>query len=95
MFKCLIPLALKKSGSTGILILPFCSLARFGPLPGENQVKSIGVNFDVICLTRTALGQRDFKDRSQVILKSKINYFMTNWKVIIKLLTIRSRVNIR
>ena len=95
MLKCLTPLALKKSGNTGILIIPFCSIARFGYLSGENEVKYIGVNLDGICLTRTALGQRDFKDRSQVILKSKINYFMANWKVIIELLTIRSHVNIR
>ena len=31
MFKCLTPLAWNKSGSTGILILPYWSLNRFGP----------------------------------------------------------------
>ena len=71
MLKCLTPLALKRSGSTGILSLPFCSLARFGPLPGENQVKSIGVNLDVICLTRTALGQRVLRIVHRLFLKVK------------------------
>ena len=41
MFKCLTTVALNKSGSTGILILPCWSLARLGPLPFENQIKSI------------------------------------------------------
>ena len=61
MFKCLTPLALNKSGSTGILILPDWSLARFGFLPFENQIKSIGVMLDLIYLTSTAFGQRDFE----------------------------------
>ena len=61
MFKCLTPSALNKSGKTGILILPCWSLAKFGPLPFENQIKSIGIIMDVIYLTSTALGQRDFE----------------------------------
>ena len=33
-----------------------------GLLPFENQIKSIGIILDVIYLTSTALGQRDFED---------------------------------
>ena len=59
-------------------------------LPFESQIKSIGIILDVIYLTRTALGQRDFEgsftgsniwfiDSGYVaIFKSKMNYFMTN-----------------
>ena len=32
-----------------------------GLLPFENQIKSIDIILDVIYLTRTALGQRDFE----------------------------------
>ena len=61
MFKCLTPLALNKSGSTKILILPYWSLARFGPFVILNQIKSIGIIVNVICLTSTAFGKRDFE----------------------------------
>ena len=62
MFKCLTPLAWNKSGSTGVLILPYWSLIDLGFLPFENQIKSIGIILDVIYLTSAALGQRDFED---------------------------------
>ena len=61
MFNCLTHLPLNKSGRTGILILPYWSLAGFGHLPFENQIKSIGIILDVIYLTSIALGQRDFE----------------------------------
>ena len=50
IFKCLTPLAWNKSGSTGVLILPYWSLIDLGLLPFENQIKSIGIILDVIYL---------------------------------------------
>ena len=61
MFKCLTSLALNKSGSNAILILRYWSSARFGLLPFQNQIKSIGIILNVIYLMSTALGQRDFE----------------------------------
>ena len=62
MFKCLTPLALRKSGSTGILILPLWSLAKFGPLPFENQIESVIIIMYVMYLTSAA--REIFKDCS-------------------------------
>ena len=58
MFKCLTSLAWNNFGSTGILILPYWT---YYLLPFENQIKSTGIIPDVIYLTSTALGQRDFE----------------------------------
>ena len=48
MLECLAPLAINKSESNEILILPYWPLARFSPLPFQNQIKSIGIILNVV-----------------------------------------------
>ena len=44
------------------------------PLPFKNQIKSIGIILDVIYLTSTALGQRDFESTGVKIWLVDVGY---------------------